>query len=180
MLMRLLAYTILICCCLPALGEQVYRLPDENGVPAFSDSARPGAEIVTLGTTMTYPALPIAAESADNPAASKNTESENSPLPDLPEYSLEVTTDNKVVRDSAGRLLLQVNIEPELVKGHRAELLNGSKRLLSIAGTGPVQLTNLDRGDHSFNIRVLDGRGKPLAQSTNLPITLLRHSRLYR
>ena len=172
--MRVLAYLFLICFSLPSFGERVYRLPDERGVAVFSDRPGAGAEVVTLGATLTYPA---ALDATDDKTLSKRLADEAPASAEHTPYAINIKTDS-LMRSNAGNLLLRVDIHPELQEEHRAELLKDGQSLRSLVGAGPVQLTNLNRGTHAFSVRVLDPRGKVLAQSADVPVTLLRHSRL--
>lgn len=151
-----------------AWAEEVYREVNENGVPTFSDHAKPGAEPVTLRqpsifTDTTYQQRQLTQQSDD------------SQIPT--DYSLLVTNppDDSVIRNNAGNLNLTISISPSVQPGHSAELLMDGTKIRNIQGDGIIALTNVDRGTHAFNVRIIDEQGNVITDGPSNKISILRY-----
>ena len=154
----------------PAWAEEVYREVNDEGVPTFSDQAMPGAEPITLRkpsifTDTTYQQSQLKQRSDD------------SLTPMRMDYSLLVTNplDDSVVRDNAGNLNLTISISPSVQSGHSAELLMDGTKIRDVQGNGIIALTNVDRGTHAFNIRIIDKEGNVVTDGPSNKISILRY-----
>lgn len=153
-----------------AWAEEVYREVNDEGVPTFSDQAMPGAEPITLRkpsifTDTTYQQSQLKQRSDD------------SLTPMRMDYSLLVTNplDDSVVRDNAGNLNLTISISPSVQSGHSAELLMDGTKIRDVQGNGIIALTNVDRGTHAFNIRIIDKEGNVVTDGPSNKISILRY-----
>ena len=153
-----------------AWAEEVYREVNDEGVPTFSDQAMPGAEPITLRkpsifTDTTYQQSQLKQRSDDLLTPMKM------------DYSLLVTNplDDSVVRDNAGNLNLTISISPSVQSGHSAELLMDGTKIRDVHGNGIIALTNVDRGTHAFNIRVIDKAGNVVTDGPSNNISILRY-----
>jgi Conserved hypothetical protein len=153
-----------------AWAGEVYREVNDEGVPTFSDQATPGAEPITLRqpsifTDTTYPQSQLEQRSDDSLTAKKT------------DYSLLVTNplDDSVVRDNAGNLNLTISISPSVQSGHSAELLMDGTKIRNVHGSGTIGLTNVDRGTHAFNIRIIDKQGNVITDGPSNNISILRY-----
>ena len=153
-----------------AWAEEVYREVNDEGVPTFSDQAVPGAEPITLRkpsifTDTTYQQSQLKQRSDDSLTPMKM------------DYSLLVTNplDDSVVRDNAGNLNLTISISPSVQSGHSAELLMDGTKIRDVQGNGIIALTNVDRGTHAFNIRIIDKEGNVVTDGPSNKISILRY-----
>ena len=153
-----------------AWAEEVYREVNDEGVPTFSDQAMPGAEPITLRkpsifTDTTYQQSQLKRRSDDSLTPMKI------------DYSLLVTNplDDSVVRDNAGNLNLTISISPSVQSGHSAELLMDGTKIRDVQGNGIIALTNVDRGTHAFNIRIIDKEGNVVTDGPSNKISILRY-----
>jgi len=153
-----------------AWAEEVYREVNDDGVPTFSDQAMPGAEPITLRkpsifTDTTYQQSQLKRRSDDSLTPMKM------------DYSLLVTNppDDSVVRDNAGNLNLTISISPSVQSGHSAELLMDGTKIRDVHGNGIIALTNVDRGTHAFNIRIIDKKGNVVTDGPSIKISILRY-----
>ena len=98
-------------------------------------------------------------------------------MPTIMDYSLLVTNppDDSVVRDNAGNLNLTISISPPVQPGHSAELLMDGTKVRDVQGNGIVALTNIDRGTHAFNVRIIDEQGNVITDGPASRISILRY-----
>ena len=185
-----LSLMLLLLAGVPALAEQAreeaYRWVDAHGVTVFSDRPRPsaagsGAEKIRLGRSF-IPDTVIpeycASCRAPAPASPDTGEMPSASMPDTGyEVGILSPADGAAVRENSGALTLQLGIRPNLAPGHSAQLMMDGRSIRSLNGSGPVHLAGLDRGAHSFSIRILDENGKLLQTTPDLSIFMLRHAR---
>ncbi|MEZ7972766.1 MAG: hypothetical protein QMC00_05385 [Pseudomonadales bacterium] len=153
-----------------ASAEEIYREISDKGVPTFSDQATPGAEPITIRkpsifTDKTYQQRQLTGQSDDSPSSTNI------------DYSLLVTHPNNdsVIRDNAGNLSLTISISPSVQSPHSAELLMDGTKIRDLYGSGIISLTNVDRGTHAFNIRVIDQQGNVVSGGPSHNISILRY-----
>ncbi len=142
----------------------------EDGVPSFSDRSTDESEKIEIQPPMLFESEKLAPRDMRR----KDEEPpESAPL----KYTLEITNpaDDSAIRDNAGNLTLTVQVNPDPVSGHSAELLMDGTPVRTLSKSGDVTLTNVDRGTHQFQIRVSDDSGKVVASSPVSRISMLRH-----
>ena len=153
-----------------AWAEEVYREVNDEGVPTFSDQAKPGAEPITLRKPSMF-------TDTRYQQSQLKRRSDESLTPMKMDYSLLVTNplDDSVVRDNAGNLNLTISISPSIQSGHSAELLMDGTKIRDVHGNGIIALTNVDRGTHAFNIRIIDKEGNVVTNGPSNQISILRY-----
>ncbi|MFP6804269.1 MAG: DUF4124 domain-containing protein [Pseudomonadales bacterium] len=153
-----------------AWAEEVYREVNDAGVPTFSDHAKPGAEPITLRKPSIF-------TDTRYQQSQLKRRSDDSLTPMKMDYSLLVTNplDDSVVRDNAGNLNLTISISPSVQSGHSAELLMDGTKIRDVQGNGIIALTNVDRGTHAFNIRIIDKEGNVVIDGPSNKISILRY-----
>ncbi|MVW74511.1 DUF4124 domain-containing protein [Pseudomonas xionganensis] len=164
--MRLLVACLLLSLALPA-AAQIYKYTDAHGNTVFTDQPPEGqaAENVELAPTnsvdMQVPALPAA---SPDPVESK-----------LPYSTLALTDipDDEALRANNGTFSVGVQIEPRLRPGHRLRLLLDGQPYGKPSNGPRLQLTEIDRGEHSLAVEVLSGE-QQLQQSPAVTFTLQR------
>lgn len=165
-------------------GTTIYRTVDENGNVVFTDvppkSNEQGAA-VKLGDSNSF--TPPAAENRSPSGRSVEEwldgdagdgEQERAPGGYA---SLQVASpaNDAAVRDNAGNVTVTASVEPELATDHVMQLyLDGTLR--DSGPTTSFQLTNLDRGTHEVELRIVDQGGNVLASSGPSVFHLQRRS----
>ncbi len=157
-----------------AISAEVYRDVDEDGVPVFSDVRTDDSEAVEVREPMTF-------SNQDFMQQRKNAmaKEEDEPKARVVKYTSLAITDpphDSAIRDNAGNLTLAVSIKPRVQDGHTAELMMDGKTVRKLAGSGPVSLSNVDRGTHQFKVRILNARGSEIDSGPTSSITVLRYS----
>ena len=83
------------------------------------------------------------------------------------------------VRNNAGNLTVTVQVLPSLQKGHLVQILLDGVPQGEPQPTLQVALTNLDRGTHALQARIVDAGGNVVFTGAASTFHLLRHSRLH-
>ncbi len=86
------------------------------------------------------------------------------------------------VRDNAGHVLVQAQIQPDLHCAHRVQLLlDGLPAQQEVGEVGGLEflLVNIDRGTHQLQLRIVDADATVLFTGQPSTFHLLRHSRLH-
>lgn len=166
LLMISLALILLSPC---AWAEEIYVDVDEDGTPTFSDQDKPGSKKVEINTPVTYETkVPV-------PVQPRGRDKEE--RPEKVEYTAKITDpeDDAAVRENSGAMTLTVSIEPGLVPGHSAELMMDGQKIRGLTGSGPVELTNVDRGTHGFRVQIVDKDGKVVHSGPETRVSMLRY-----
>ena len=153
-------------------ADEVYVTVDEDGVPVFSDQKTPNSTKIKLQDTVTFSGSPQKNQERVTVKLSPDDQDGESP-----DYKLLITDppSGSAIRENSGLLTLTLSIKPALLPGHKAELLMDGTSLRTVSGSGPVELTNLDRGTHQFSIRIVDAKGRIVADGPASSISMLRH-----
>ena len=166
------------CLCL-AWSAEVYRWIDEQGVEHFSGQQRPGAQRMiveprsTVDMSVPQEYLPVAPQpEADTPTTVV--------VEDVPDYRVRIANliDGDTVWNDARQLDLDLAIEPPLAVslGHRIDVyVDGELRAPGIRSSR-VRLTDIDRGEHTLQARVVDAEGRTIARTAQLTIYHKQHS----
>lgn len=158
---------------LASKAEDVYVTVDEEGVPEFSDQKLPNSTRIELQE-------PVIFKNPDQQSLQQRRTVKLSPADKeaAPHYDLQITDppNDTAVRENSGQLLLTVSIKPQPLPGHTAELLMDGRKVRDLAGSGPVELANLDRGTHQFSIRIVDQNGRVIATGPASTISMLRYA----
>jgi hypothetical protein len=170
MAMRLLI-TLVLATFAASTFAQVYRWVDDSGQVHFGD--RPpadGAEQVRLPPSSTYAPrqLPstLGDEKQGEPAEAAETVAYTS-------VKIVKPAEDDTIRDNTGRVELEVALEPPLQEGHRLAVLVDGRSVFDQLTTTAVALTNVDRGTHNIQIKVLDADGSQVTSSA--PVTFHLH-----
>lgn len=151
------------------VSAEVFRTVDEHGNVTFSDQPSKNAERVKLPPVPTYSAPPAPPITAGAPEQSD---------PDDIYKSMRITSpeNDAAVRENSGNLTVSLALQPGLsnAQGHRIQVyLNGSP-VGEPGATTNFSLTNLDRGTHTLNAAVLDGKGRTLIESDIVTFHMMR------
>ncbi len=164
--MRPLLICLLLGLALPA-SAQIYKYTDAKGNTVFTDQPPEGqaAESVQLPETnsvnMQVPSLPP---------------TDNTDEPPVAPYSLLQVTglpSDEAMRANNGTFSVSIQIEPRLAAGHRLRLLLDGQPYGQASNVPMLQLTNVDRGEHSLAVEVLSGE-QSIQQSEPVNFTVQR------
>lgn len=146
----------------------VYKWVDENGKVHFSDKPVKNAEVVELK------------ENTQNniklPEVTVLPSTQSAPEPEKVSYKIQITSpgEEESIRNNEGNITLIANIEPQLSSAHELALFMDGQQIGTTQQHGLFKLSNIDRGEHSFIVKVLSKSGKQLASTPPRKIFLHR------
>lgn len=161
---------LLLLFALPAVA-QIYKYTDANGNTAYSSQPPNGtkAETVDLpplnSVNTVAPAAPQAAPQNQNRAAQGGAGYQILQLTDLP--------DDEALRANNGTFTVGVKIDPRLQPGHSLQLMLDGAPYGQPTNVPRLQLTELDRGEHSLAVQVLQNQ-QPIQTSPTVTFTVQR------
>jgi hypothetical protein len=161
---------VLLLFALPAVA-QIYKYTDANGNTAFTNQPPDGtkAETVDLpplnrvGTTAPPPST--SPSPARNQAQTVSASYQTLQLTDLP--------NDEALRANNGSFLVGVMIQPRLQPGHQLQLLVDGRPYGQPTNVPRVQVSELERGEHSLSVQVLQGT-QVIQQSPTINLTVQR------
>lgn len=167
--MRPLLACLLLALALPA-SAQIYKYTDANGNTVFTSQPPDGmasesVELPTLNTVEMQAPTQI-----DEPAPT--TTQAEAPYAVL---SLSDIPDDEAMRANNGSFSVAVDIQPRLRPGHRLRLLLDGQPYGQASSVPSLQLSNLDRGEHSLAVAVVSGE-RIVQQSASRTFTVQRSS----
>ncbi len=157
----------------PISASEVYMEIDENGVPVFSDTRTEGSKEIELREPQTFSsdeAIPQALPQYGAPDAEDDQPWIYSRL------AVTSPANDTAIRENTGAMTISVAIAPGIKNGHKAELMMDGLAIRKLSGSGPVSLSNVDRGTHVFSVRIVDDNGKVIDEGDGVSVTMLRHA----
>lgn len=147
--MRLMLIGLLLATALPATA-QIYKYTDANGNTVFTNQPPDGAasEKVELPPTNAIGAQPPSQPPSES-TASEQVAYQVLELTDIPS--------EEALRANNGTFSVGVRMEPRLQSGHSLRLRVDGEPYGQPTNVPRLQLTNLDRGEHSLAVDVLAG-----------------------
>jgi len=166
--MRRMLTCLLLTLALP-VSAQIYKYTDANGNTVFTNQPPDGtaAESVELPKTNT-----VQMQVPSTPTESAPDTQDRAPYGTL---ALTDIPDEEALRSNNGTFTVGVHLEPRLVPGHRLRLLLDGQPYGQPSNVPRLQLTNIDRGEHSLAVEVLSG-DTPVQQSATVTFTVQRVS----
>lgn len=168
--MRRMLTCLLLILALP-VSAQIYKYTDANGNTVFTNQPPEGtkAESVEL--------KPINTSSQPTPPSTSANEPRLSELLQNPYQILELRDlpSEEALRANNGTFSVGVTIEPRLGPGHSLRLLVDGKPYGQPSNVPRLQLTELDRGEHSIAVAVMQGE-RIVQQSETRTFTVQRVS----
>jgi hypothetical protein len=94
-------------------------------------------------------------------------------------FTIVSPTSEQAVRANDGNVTVQLSLQPELISGHIIVLkIDGEDGEAFNTGNGmAVELSNLSRGQHTVEARVIDEKGSVLIQTGAVSFNVLRVAR---
>lgn len=168
--MRPLLACLLLALALPA-SAQIYKYIDANGNTVFTNQPPDGAaaESVNLPPTNT-----VETQKPSTPADISGDTSAQSAAP-YSTLSLNGIPDDEAMRANNGTFVVGVDIQPRLQPGHQLRLILDGKPYGQAGNVPSLQLTNVERGEHSLAVAVVAGE-RIVQQSATETFTVQRIS----
>ena len=138
------------------LASDIYKSVDKEGNVIFSDQPQKDSEIVEV-----------------EPVNIQKYEKRR-PLPTSPRQtqkftykSLNITSpENGTTLRNTGDTVISGTLKPSLRSDHKVEFLDNGSPIKPAGKSLSFSVTNLSRGTHALQIRVIDAKGKALISST--------------
>lgn len=172
--MRQCLALLLLVFALPA-AAQIYKYTDASGNTAYSNQPPNGtkAETVELpplnSVETVVPAAPPPLPAAQNQNQNQNQQTAATyqvlALKDLPQ--------DEALRANNGSFTVGVAIEPRLQPGHLLQLIVDGAPYGQPTNIPRLQVMELERGEHSFSVQVLDNQ-RSIQQSETVNLTVQR------
>ncbi|MDM8348318.1 DUF4124 domain-containing protein [Pseudomonas sp. sp1636] len=164
--MRLILTCLLLTLALPA-SAQIYKYTDANGNTVFTNQPPEGVatQAVELPPTNTVDMQAPSAATSDSPKTSQEAFYRTLQLTDLPS--------SEALRANNGTFSVGVDLEPRLASSHRLRLLLDGRPYGQPSSVPRLQLSNIERGEHSLAVEVLSGE-QSIQQSASVVFTLQR------
>ena len=168
--MRPLLACLLLALALPA-NAQIYKYIDANGNTVFTNQPPDGAaaESVNLPPTNT-----VEMQTPSTPADTSGDTSAQCAAP-YSVLSLTGIPDDEAMRANNGTFVVGVNIQPRLQPGHQLRLILDGEPYGQASNVPSLQLTNVERGEHSLAVAVVLGE-RIIQQSATETFTVQRIS----
>ncbi|PZW67254.1 uncharacterized protein DUF4124 [Pseudomonas sp. URMO17WK12:I1] len=168
--MRRTLACLLLILALP-VSAQIYKYTDANGNTVFTNQPPEGTKAESVELKPINTSTPAAAPATDS------SEPRLSELPQNPYQILELRDlpNEEALRANNGTFSVGVTIEPRLGPGHTLRLLLDGKPYGQPSNVPRLQVTEVDRGEHSIAVAVMQGE-RIVQQSETRTFTVQRVS----
>lgn len=138
-----------------AQATSVYRSLDAQGHATFSDRPENGGQRIVLDSLTVIP--PLRRPEADSPDSSAPVVESAQPFhPYTTFHIVSPRHDMTLPSGHAGRLLVQLAVDPALHDGHRVRLLVDGRDSRKAMQEGAFMLDDLERGERVLQAELLD------------------------
>jgi len=162
----------------PEAATTVYRSVDADGNVTFTDQPpTPGeeAEAVEIREPASFSApAPVATDEETWSAEGEAGEDFDQAPFVYTGLAIVAPAADEGVRENAGNVTVIAAVEPELQPGHEIEVLLDGEAIAGAAGTSVV-LTDIERGSHTLEARIVDESGAILISSAPSTFHMLRY-----
>ncbi|MGR9089785.1 MAG: DUF4124 domain-containing protein [Gammaproteobacteria bacterium] len=155
---RLVLLLSLLVICAPLASAEIYRWTDDAGNVVFSDTPRPGAEVIELSEPTILPATP---------QASDNGNAQARPVARPYETVTITRPENEATLRNTHTVNVAIEINPRLQTqfGHRLQLLFNGQAVAPPAARTTFTLADVDRGAHTLQAVIVTVDGSVLERS---------------
>jgi hypothetical protein len=173
----LLALTLTSIISLDCQAEKtVFKSKDDNGNTVYSDQASETAEEIKVDAPQTFKAQPTSG--LFKPSKAKKELETSLSYTILRIVSPEHDT---AVRNNAGNITVRFEVAPPIQVNHTLQLMIDGTVKAEQKSTAPISVSNVDRGTHKIQARIIeDESGEVLQTSNSVSTTILRVSILQR
>lgn len=168
---------LLVFVCATTSAQQVYRRIGPDGQVYFSDQPSPDAERIEVTPAPAIRLTPVPGQTdATTQADEGATEPQDEALPPYTDFTIASPVSEQAVRANDGNVTVRLSLQPDLMPGHRIALkVDGEDgKDVSTADAMSIELSNLSRGRHTIEARVVDDEGNELIQAGPVTFYVLR------
>jgi hypothetical protein len=168
--MRNLVLLLIFFVALPVYAGDVYKLTNDDGEVIYSDTYVEGAERMRVSGSK--PAPSSAATDEDQTQTGEPGEAAGG------YQSLEIVqpANDATVRSNEGTLSVGLVLSPGLAEGHAVKIIIDGTELEGEMKSTQFTLSNLNRGTHSLETKVVDADGNVLITSNRVSFHLRQAS----
>jgi len=142
----------------------VYKSIDRQGHVIFSDTPQRGSKPVKIQTPQTYTPPPSPLATTTPTPTSQQDEQAVGPFK-YHTFAISFPIQNDTLRDNSGNMTVNINLVPPLRSGDKVQLEMNGKKLGFPQATTVFSLTNVDRGTHNIQAKIIDKNGKAIGKS---------------
>lgn len=138
----------------------LYRWVDADGIVHYSDTPRPGAQVITLQKTNVTRSL----RPTDRPVENvEQNDGEEQPFAGYSKAVINSPTAEETLWNTGGNINVSLSLEPDLQKGHRVMVyLDGRPVAQEPQTRTSFLIQNVFRGTHAVRATVYSQTGKVL------------------
>ncbi|KTF13974.1 DUF4124 domain-containing protein [Pseudoalteromonas sp. H105] len=135
--------------------KKIYSWKDKNGVLVFSDTPKPGAIEVKLTSQV-----------LSMPTTDTRILNETKPTTIKP-FKIEIASpeNEQTVRENSGSVYVNTRVLPRFESDFKVQLFVDGIAHAKPSETNTFALRNVDRGEHSLQVKLFDPKGKLIAVS---------------
>lgn len=148
--------------------KKIYTWKDKNGAVVFSDTPKVGAQEVKLTSQiLSMPTTDTSILDKPKPAATKRFK-----------IVIASPANEETVRENTGSIYVTSRISPRFENGFKIQLFVDGVAHAEPSNTSTFALRNVDRGEHSLQVKLYDSEGKILSVSPTSVFFMHRKSSL--
>ncbi|WP_394176550.1 DUF4124 domain-containing protein [Thalassotalea litorea] len=144
--------------------SKIYAWKDEQGNVVFSDTPKPGAELIEVEDQQTI------ITSVDTSIL------DITPRAKVEEFQVSINQpeDHATIRDNAGSIYISGQVSPVFKRGLSVQLIFNGEKHGEPQTRSVFILRNVDRGEHKIKLELINNQGKVIASSKERTIYLHR------
>jgi Domain of unknown function (DUF4124) len=157
-------------------SAEIYKTTNPDGSTSYSDVETPGSKTIIPPKLTTTPAVKATKKVPVEPVVA-----DEEALPYLT-FLISAPADQSIIIGNNGNVKLSLSIEPALQKEfqHSITILVNGQPIKTGLTTLITQLSDLDRGAHTFTAQILSKGKKVLKTTQGVTIHIKRHSILHK
>lgn len=148
--------------------KKIYSWKDKNGVLVFSDTPKPGAvEVKLTSQVLSMPTTDTSVLNETKPTAIKP-------------FKIEIASpeNEQTIRENTGSVYVNSRVTPRFESDFKVQLFVDGIAHAQPSATNTFALRNVDRGEHSLQVKLFDPAGKVIAVSPSSLFFMHRQSAL--
>ncbi|MBE8168847.1 MAG: DUF4124 domain-containing protein [Shewanella sp.] len=150
----------------------IYKWTDKDGKVHYSDTPITGAEVITPSENTLNKIAP--------PNAVSKPTSESEAVNNGYQVQIVSPSDQASIRVNNGNFDVKARVSPKLSDLHKLLLMIDGNKQGEPQSHGQFSLTNVDRGEHVFVVKLMSPTGKMLAQSQPTTVYVQRFSKNFK